>query len=141
MEVYKTKSRRTAGTTYSEIKKITSFLFSSIKNKTKRRPYVRSAYFAKEKIFLDFFWSHIFEKENRNDRIRRMRYFGCAIELIENSRCLPISKQNPNKSVEMLHRFFGMTSEGEVFCVQIKENKKNKQKALISIFPIKKEYK
>lgn len=34
-----------------------------------------------------------------------------------------------------VHRFYGTSAENELFCVQIKENMKNKQKYLISVFP------
>ena len=36
---------------------------------------------------------------------------------------------------EILHRFKGITPEGEEFFVQIKENKRNGQKYFISVFP------
>ena len=64
-----------------------------------------------------------------------MKYYGCAIELIQNSYFKPNSTRDPNKSTEMLHRFYGITAENELFCVQIKENLKKKQKFLISVFP------
>ena len=67
--------------------------------------------------------------------MRRMKYFGCAIELIQKSRFKPISKKNPNKPSETLYRFYGVTADDELFCVQIKEDGKRNQKFLISIFP------
>lgn len=65
-----------------------------------------------------------------------MKYFHNAIELIQNSRFEPESKQNPNKPSEILHRFAGVTSEDDLFFVQIKEDKRSGEKFLISIFPI-----
>jgi len=42
---------------------------------------------------------------------------------------------SPNKMSEILHRFAGITKDGDNFFVQIKENKKNGQKWLVSVFP------
>jgi hypothetical protein len=75
-----------------------------------------------------------YEKSNHRDKIRRIKYFPCAIELIENSRFEPISKKNPNRSSEILHRFVGSTPGGDQFVVQIKEENSS-QKWLVSIFP------
>lgn len=68
--------------------------------------------------------------------MRRMKFFGCGIDLIKNSKVKPTSKENPNKPEEILHRFTGITGNSEQFVVQIKEDKKSSQKFLISIFPI-----
>jgi hypothetical protein len=91
--------------------------------------------FNKEKIFLPLFWQHIWDKQKWQDRMRRLKYFKAALELIRFTRFDPISKQNPNHPEEILHRFAGATLKKGLFYVQIKENKKTKQKYLISIFP------
>jgi len=52
MKTYKTKTKRLAGTSYPEIRKKAFGLYQKIKRKSKRKPYVRSAYFKKNKIFL-----------------------------------------------------------------------------------------
>lgn len=137
MPAYKTKAKPFTGTNYKEISKKAFGLFRQIKKKSKRRPYIRSAYFNKEKIFLGLFWSHLYQK-NYWDQARRMRFFECGLELILKSRFEPISKENPNKNDEILHRFSGITPSNEIFFVQIKEMKKNGQKWLISIFPVEK---
>jgi hypothetical protein len=46
--------------------------------------------------------------------------------------CLQV---NPNKRSEILHRFSGTTTHGEIFFVQIKEDLKKGQKHFISVFP------
>jgi len=125
------------GTNYKEISKKASRLYKQIQKKSKRRPYIRSAYFNKEKVFLGLFWSHLYQK-NYWDQTRRMRFFECGLELITKSRFEPIFKENPNKKDEILHRFSGITPNNEIFFVQIKEVKKNSQKWLISIFPVDK---
>lgn len=134
-EEYKTKVKPLSGTNYKEVSKKAYGLYQQIKKRSKRRPYVRSAYFKKEKIFLGLFWSHLHNK-NYWDQMRRMKFFECGIELITKSRLEPTSKENPNKTNEILHRFAGITPNSEQFCVQIKEDKPTGQKMLISIFPI-----
>jgi len=57
------------------------------------------------------------------------------LELAKNSRNRPVSKENPNKRGEILHRFAGLTRDKEVFFVQIKEDKKGKKKYFMSCFP------
>ena len=135
MRVYQTKAKKLSGTDFQEVNRKAHEIYTQIKKKSKRRPNVRSAYFRKEKIFLELFWKHLYGKENWRDRMRRLKYFACVIELIQKSRFAPTSKKNPNKSQEMLHRFYGLTADNELFCIQIKEDVKNKQKFLISVFP------
>lgn len=135
MKTYKAHSQSLSGSNYAEIRKKANRIFHQLKSKTKRKPYIRSSYFKKEKIFLDLFWSHLYEK-NYWDQIRRMKFFPCAIELIQKSRFEPISKENPNNTSEILHRFAGISSESELFFVQIKENKASSKKSLISVFPL-----
>lgn len=137
MKVYKTKTKKVSGTNYSEVYHKSHGFYSAIKKRTKRQPYIRSAYFQKDKIFLELFWQHLQDKENFRDKTRRMKYFPAAIELIQKTKFDPESIDNPNKSSELLHRFFGLTKEGEFFCVQIKEEKKSGKKWLISAFPKK----
>lgn len=135
MRVYQTKAKKLIGTSFPEVRKRAFKFYGSIRRNTKRKPYVRSAYFQSSKVFLELFWSHLFEKKNYWDQIRRMKFLPCAIELIQYSRFEPASKENPNKSGEILHRFTGKSFEGEVFFVQVKENKVNGRKFLISVFP------
>lgn len=138
MQIFQTKTKKISGTNYRDVSKKAFKVYSEIKKGTKRRPYVRSAYFHKDKIFLELFWQRLYEKQNFRDKIRRMRYFNCAVELIKISKIKPISKENPNKSSEILHRFMGITAEKDLFCIQIKENKQTSQKWLISVFPFRK---
>lgn len=137
MKTFKTKSVVLRGTSYKEISKKAFVLYNEIRRKTKRRPYIRSAYFKKDKIFLGLFWNHLRSK-NYWDQTRRMKFFGCAIELIRNSRFEPTSKENPNKPNEILHRFAGTTKDNDLFFVQIKEEKRTGEKWLASVFPIEK---
>ncbi|MEW6610518.1 MAG: hypothetical protein AB1352_02750 [Patescibacteria group bacterium] len=135
LPAYKTKTRKLPGTHWRQVSKKAFGLYKEIKSKTKRRPYVRSAHFNKQKIFLELFWHHLHEKENIGDKTRRAKYFPCAIELIRDSRLEPISKRNPNRRSEILHRFIGITPDNERFFVQIKEDENTGQKWLMSVFP------
>ena len=134
MIVYKTKIRKIGGTSYSEIIKKARSAFHSIEKRSRRSAYLRSAYFKKDKILINLFWDHLNQKPKR-DRIRRLKLFGCAVDLIENSRNKPTSKTNPNDKREIIHRFGGVTVEGELFYVQIKENVKTQRKDFMSVFP------
>lgn len=135
MQIYKAKAKKIHGTEFREVHRPAFNLYTKIKKKSKRRTYIRSAFFNKEKVFLDLYWHHLFEKLNWRDRVRRLKYFGCALELIKNSRCNPNITKNPNVPNEMLYRFYGASADNELFCVQIKENLKKKQKFLISVYP------
>lgn len=132
---YQTKVKRFQGTRYGEVREYASALMNQIEKRTKRRPYIRSAYFTKQKIFFDYFWPHLFQK-NPRDRVRRLQYFGAALDLIRNSRNHPITEENRSKKGEAIHRFLGMTKGKEMFYVQIKEDKRSGRKYFMSCFPL-----
>ncbi len=131
--LYQAKTQRLGGTSWNEVCPKARRLLHEIENKTKRRPYIRSAYFKKEKVFINYFWPHLNEKPRR-ERLDRLRYLPCAIELIERSRHRPAKTVNPNKPKEKLYRFAGMTPRQELFFVQIKEDRTG-AKYFMSIFP------
>ena len=137
MTPYQTKLSKLSGTNYKEIKRKAWRIFREVARTTKRRPYLRSTYFIREKIFFDFFWQHLSQK-TRRDRMRRLLFFNCAIELIKNSRIKPRSEINRNNKNEILHKFYGKTKGGGLFCVHIKENKKTGRKYFMSCFPVEK---
>lgn len=132
MHSYVVKAQRLAGSSDKEVIKKAQDYFKAIVRKTKRQPYIRSAYFGKQKIFFTFFWKHTFQKPLKI-RAQRLAYLPCAIELIQRSRNAPTTKPNPNKKSELLHRFYGATKNKANFYVQIKENKNTKRKELMSI--------
>lgn len=138
MKVYQTKSAIISGSNFTEVNKRAHRLYLEIKKKTKRRPYIRSAYFKKEKVFLSLFWEHLHAKLNHRDKIRRAKFFSCALELIQKSRLDPESKENVDCKSEILHRFAGKTKTGQLFFVQIKEDKRSGEKSFISVFPVDK---
>ncbi|PIQ77148.1 hypothetical protein COV82_06140 [Candidatus Peregrinibacteria bacterium CG11_big_fil_rev_8_21_14_0_20_46_8] len=132
---YQVKIKPLPGTNYSEVYKRTLDIYKKIKNRSKRRTYIRSSYFKKDKIFLDIFWQHLHKKLNHRDKTRRLKYLPCALELIRYSNDEPVSKENPNARSEILHRFPGITKTKEEFFVQIKEDKRIGEKYFISVFP------
>lgn len=134
MKIFRVKARKLAGSDYEEVYRKAYQIYKPLKNRTRRRPYIRSAYFNKQKIFLRLFWEHLSQKFLR-ERVRRLKYFACALELMQHSRCEPVSKENVDRTSEILHRFEGETSDGEHFFVQIKEQKKDGGKWFMSVFP------
>lgn len=137
MKIYKTKASILSGSDFREVREKAFNLYVNLKKKTKRRPYVRSAYFKKDKVFLDLYWQHLFNQGNWRDRMRRLRFFPCAIELIQKSRFEPEIIKNSKKPSETLYRFAGVSSSDDLFYVQIKETRQKSQKFLISTFPEK----
>ena len=135
MIFFKTKAEKLYGHTYKDISNQAKAIYKREKIRTKRKPYVRSAYFKKDKIFLELFWQHLWQK-NWRDRKRRVQFFDCALDLLRHSRVDSVSVQDPNHKSVMLHRFYGMTPTGYEFCVQVKQDKKTGQKWLMSVFPI-----
>ena len=131
---YRASTKPLRGSSWNEIAPQARHLLRFITRRTKRRPYIRSAYFRKDKIFLSFFWRHL-SKKPYPEQLRRLRYLPCAIELIQKSRHHPTSKQNPNRSDEILHRFAGTTPDRQLFMVQVKEYKPTGRKELMSVFP------
>jgi len=135
MQIYQAKAGKLSGTNFHEVYKKAFSIYEQIRKRTKRRAYLRSAYFKKDKIFLALFWQHLWDKHKWQDRMRRLKYFSAALELIQYGRFEPKSKENPNKPGEILHRFAGSTKGRELFFVQIKEDKQTGQKYFISVFP------
>lgn len=136
MVPYQTKSKRVSGTNYKEVRKNAEIIFKQIKSRTKRKPYIRSAYFNKQKVFFDYFWQHIQQKSPK-ERFKRLKYFEVALEVIRKSKNHPTSEENPHKKGEILHRFAGSTEEKEMFYVQIKQDKRSGAKYFMSCFPVK----
>lgn len=133
MIVYQTKTSKIVGSSTGEVFKKARRLFNEIEKRTKRRPYIKSPYFKKQKVFFDYFWFHLNQKSKR-EKIIRLRYLSPAIDLISNSRNKPSSRINPNKKSEILYRFGGLTKDKELFFVQIKENIKKKKLYFMSVF-------
>lgn len=68
--------------------------------------------------------------------MRRLKYYPCALDLLKNSKIDPVAQQNRNNKLQLLHRFMGITSDKELFVVQVSENKQTGQKNFLSVFPL-----
>ncbi|MEO8581653.1 MAG: hypothetical protein ABI425_03660 [Patescibacteria group bacterium] len=134
IQYWKVKSLLLSGSSYEEVKKEVDQFFLILKGKTKRKMSIRSRYFRKRKVFFDYFWDHIFQKPKKQ-RLVRLKLVSCAIELIKNTTLVPSQKINPNKSSEILYRFYGLTTKKNVFVLQIKDTGKSLQ--FLSVFPWK----
>ena len=135
MNIYQSKYSTLWGTTYKEVIKSAHREHESIKRRNPRRqPYVRSQYFAKDKVFLKLFWDHLSQKR-QSDRSRRARLYRCGLDLIRHTSCEPVTITERTQPHILLHKFAGKTADGALFYVQIKENRKTDRKDLISIFP------
>lgn len=136
MALYVSKYDLLPGSSHAEVIHAARYEYHKIEKRTPRRQtHVKSRYFKKEKVFINQFWVHMNQKHPR-DRLRRAKLFLCAIDLIRNTASNPDTIHGrENKSVE-LHRFYGRTKSGLKFGVQIRENKRNKRKDFMSVFPI-----
>ena len=132
LDVHQAKTRKITNNHYSDIEKSARKIYTNIARRSKRNPYVRSRYFDGEKVFLKLFWEHLHQK-HRYERRKRLRFYPCAIELLERN------THKPNiihGSRETLYRFAGVTPNNEVFYVQVKKDTKS-DKYFMSVFPAK----
>lgn len=137
MIVYKSKYGQLSGTTYSEIIAAARREYHIVQKRTPRRiPYVRSTYFAKDKVFLNTFWEHLKQK-HPTDQERRLKFYAAALDLIRNSKFTPDTIFARDDKDTLLHRFQGVSKDGQYFSVQIKENKRTHRKEFMSVFPAK----
>ncbi|MBI4022176.1 MAG: hypothetical protein HY372_02370 [Candidatus Andersenbacteria bacterium] len=134
MEPYRVKTPPLAGTRYADITPPARRLLKNIQRRTKRRPYIRSAFFKKEKVFIVYFWDHLLQLP-RYQRTRRLKYLPCAIELIQKSRQAPKRYLKRDQPQEVFYRFSGRAPNGVAFAVQVKERRKTGRKELMSVFP------
>jgi hypothetical protein len=87
-----------------------------------------------QKVFINLYFEHLSQKSNF-DRKCRLRFFSCGLDLLKNTRHAPESKPNVDNKQETLHRFYGLATSGEIFCVQVRENKRGAL-YFMSTFPI-----
>lgn len=140
MKVYRSKYGKLPGTSYREVMAEARREYHLIQKRNPRRiPYVRSAYFRKdgkqEKVFISNFWDHLKSKRATDQRCR-LQFYSCAIDLLRNTKYEP-EIQVGEEPGTLKYRFTGQTNDGELSCVQIKQNKRTGRKDFISVFPIK----
>ncbi len=134
MNIYKSKFEQLPGSSYDEVAPLARKEYQRVKKLTKRQPYIRSAYFTKNKIFLSLFWEHLVQK-HRGVRVRRLKLYSCALDLLRNSLATPVTTTDASDLNILLHRFEGQTRDGMPFFVQVKENKRTNRKDFMSVFP------
>lgn len=138
MQVYKSKYSKLPGTSYPEVVKRVRREYHAIQKKTPRRqPYIRSKYFTRDKVFINEFWNHL-ESKSWADRLRRLKLFPCAIDLLMNTTVSPEVTQKAHRSGEVFYRFSGQTADGQFYYVQVRQNSKGR-KDFISVFPAEKQ--
>ena len=130
--IYRTKARKITSARYRDIERSARKIYGDIARRSKRNPYIRSRYFKGEKIFLKLFWEHLHQK-HKYERRKRLRFYPCAIELLEKSLYEPSIIYS---SHETLYRFSGVTPNEETFYVQVKRDRKS-DKYFMSVFPAK----
>ena len=137
MSIYTSRYPRSKLTSHSQLLREARKQYHIIQKRTPRRqPYVRSKYFTKDKIFINEFWEHLKQK-HPGDQVRRLQLYECAIDLIRNNTASPETIFSNNNKEIALHRFTGVTHDGVLFCVQIKEVKRTNRKDFMSCFPSK----
>ena len=136
IKIYHCKTAPLSGHRFADIIPQSRRIFRTLQKQTKRRPYVRSSYFHKDKIFFDFFWEHM-KNKSIIDRTRRLKYLPCALELLRNSRHDPITFIDVGQPNIIKHEFAGMTKNGPRFTVIVQENRKTDKKQLLSLYPLR----
>lgn len=136
MKIYQSKYNQLPGTTLKRVLHAAHRHHDLVKSRNpRRRPYVRSKYFKGDKVFITLYWSHLTQK-NRKEQQRRARLYRVALDLIRNTTQDPLTIIDVTKADILLHRFYGITANGVPFCVQIKQNHQSSRKDLISAFPV-----
>lgn len=130
---YISKKAVLPGTSYDEVLAQARKEYKKIENLSKRQPYVRSKYFAKDKIFLSTFWTHVMQKD-RKVRTKRLELFNAAIDLLRNTHEAPETIFKKDDLSVLLHRFYGVSRDGVQFCVQVKQEKRTGRKDFMSVF-------
>lgn len=132
--MFRSKYGKLAGTTYSEAVHNARKAYQIIQHRTKRQPYVKSKYFRGDKVFINIFFNHLVQKR-KGEQLVRAKLFNCAIDLLRNSTESPVTIIKRENMNEILHRFEGITKEGEHFYVQVKQSKRTGRKDFMSVFP------
>ena len=117
---FKSKHSKLYSTVYSRVFCSARLYYESLIQNPRRKPYVKSKFFDK-KVFLDEFWTQILRR-NLADRRRRLSFYICAIDLIQNTRCEPVIKYEVGKE---FYEFYGIAKNGEKFVVHMRRSKEN----------------
>jgi hypothetical protein len=132
MKPYKSKAELLSGSSYDEVLVLARREFDKIQKIAPRRnAYVRSTYFSKSKVFVSpLYWNHLMQ-EHRKNRVKRLKFYKAAIDLLRNSRFEP---HTIFRNGDYLHRFYGITKEDIEYCVQVKQDKRTGRLDFMSVF-------
>ena len=135
MKFYQSKYPLLPGSSLDEVLPLARSSYKRICAKTRRIPYINTKCksFKTAKVFLDVFWTHIFQKSPK-ERTARLKLYQCALDTLRNSRIEPESQPSFDQRVR-LYRLYGVSREGKKFCIQIKEERKTGRKYFMSVFP------
>lgn len=133
METYQSKASTLPGTSYDETLRLVRHEQKKIENLTKRQPYVRSTYFSNDKVFIACFMNHAMQK-SRKERTERFKLYNAAIDLLRNTRHEPETILKKDLPGVVLFRFYGVTKDGQKFCVQVKQENRTGRKDFMSAF-------
>ncbi|MDR0980106.1 MAG: hypothetical protein LBM12_03090 [Candidatus Nomurabacteria bacterium] len=135
MKFYQSKCSLLPGTSYDEVLLLARAAYKQFSTKTRRTPYLNAKYkgYKTPKIFLDLFWTHIFQKKPR-ERFERLKLYSCALDTLRNTQTPPEAQKSFDKDIR-LYRIYGVSRNGKKFCVQIKEELKTGRKYFMSVFP------
>ena len=134
MNLYQANKTQLGGTSYAEVMKNAHKTYNEVKRLTRRQSYVRSAYFNRDKVFINIFWNHLAQKRAA-DQVRRARLLPAAIELLRHTQIAPETIIENKYANDILFRFSGITNDGVKFYVQVRQNKKTGRKDFMSVFP------
>jgi hypothetical protein len=133
MNYYESKYNVLPGTSYEEVLKLARGQFHAIQKRNPRRQaYIRSQYFNKDKIFMTIFWDHLSQKR-RVDKLRRLKYYACAIDLLRHSTLDP---EIVIEKGQILYRFAGIAKDDSKFFIQVKVDKRTGRKDFMSVYPL-----
>ena len=136
MRVYQSKYNQLPGTSYQEIINAAHYHHQKLqKRNPRRRVYVRSRYFNRDKVFLTLFWPHLLQKR-RGDQMRRAKLYLCALDLLRNYNYLNGAVIENGHPEATLLRFMGRTKDGVLYVVQVKVYIRSNRKDLISVYPV-----
>lgn len=131
---YHCKTKPLVGHRFVEIMPRARGVFRALQKQTKRRPYVRSTYFHRDKIFFDFFWQHL-QQKSVVDRARRLKYLPCALEVLRKSRHDPVTFVDIRRPGIIKHEFVGVAPDGMRFSVVVQQDRGTDKKQLLSLYP------
>lgn len=130
MGVYHTKCEALSGTSWKETHAAAKDAHKSYIGSARRRAYIRSPLFQRDKVFIDTYWRTLGTR-NFRDRQRRLSFLPCGLELIKHAH---FSKQEVVESKRRYYHFDGVTPAGKSFSVHIKEDGAGRR-YLMSVFP------